>query len=207
MQKLKSYIIKCLLAPIFSFFFTQSFGQIVTMSPTFATADDNNVVLTYDASQGTAGLLGESSIYAHTGVITDKSTSSSDWKYVIAAWTTNLPKALLTRIGTTNQYSLNIGNIRSFYAVPAGEKILKLAMVFRNATGAKEGKAIGGTDIFVDVNQGTFQVKILTPTKAAYFLGSDNVSISAFSSTKCNLTLFANGNQLTTKINDSTIFL
>lgn len=205
MQKLKSYIVKSLLTPIFSLVFIHSYGQIVTMSPTFATADDNNVVLTYDASQGTAGLLGESSIYAHTGVITDKSTSSSDWKYVIAGWTTNLPKALLTRIGTSNQYTLNIGNIRSYYAVPAGEKILKLAMVFRNATSAKEGKGVGGTDIFVDVNQGTFQVKVLTPSKATYFIGSDNVSISAFSSTKCNLTLYANGSQLSSVTNDSTI--
>jgi len=205
MQKLKNYFVKCLLAHIFSFVFTHSNGQIVTMSPTFATSNDNNVVLTYDASKGTAGLLGESTIYAHTGVITDKSTSSSDWKYVIAGWTTNLPKALLTRIGTTNQYALNIGNIRNFYAVPAGEKILKLAMVFRNASSAKEGKGVGGTDIFVDVNQGTFQVKILTPTKATYFLSSDNVSISAFSSTKCNLTLYANGNQLNSLSNDSTI--
>ena len=74
--------------------------QLVSISPAFASAADNNVVITYDASLGNAGLLGEASIYAHTGVITSSSTSGSDWKYVIAGWGVNLPKALLTRIGT-----------------------------------------------------------------------------------------------------------
>ena len=56
--------------------------------------ENKSVTLTFDATQGTAGLkdyAGE--IYAHTGVITDKSTSTSDWKYVIAPWATNIPKA------------------------------------------------------------------------------------------------------------------
>lgn len=36
--------------------------SIITMNPPFATANDNNVVITYDASQGNAGLLGQSTI-------------------------------------------------------------------------------------------------------------------------------------------------
>ncbi|MFN9581119.1 MAG: hypothetical protein ACK566_00425, partial [Bacteroidota bacterium] len=110
-------------------------AQLVTIDPPFAGANDNNVVITYDASQGNAGLIGQSTIYAHTGVITSASTSGSDWRYVIANWTTNLPKALLTRVGTSNLYTLSIGNIRSFYGIPSGESVLRLAFVFRNADG------------------------------------------------------------------------
>jgi hypothetical protein len=158
--------------------------QIVAISPPFATSTDNNVVLTYDASQGNAGLLGESVIYAHTGVITTLSTSGSDWKYVLTNWTTNLPKALLTRVGSSNLYTLNIGNIKTFYGVPANETVLKLSMVFRNADGSKTGKTASGGDIFLDINQGGFQVKLNSPSKASFYLPTDSVSFLGTASVK-----------------------
>jgi 1,4-alpha-glucan branching enzyme len=170
--------------------------QLITVSPEFATVNDNNVIVTFDASQGNAGLIGTSSIYAHTGVITSLSTSNTDWKYVIATWTTNLPKALLTRIGSSNSYTLNIGNIRTFYGVPANETILKLAFVFRNADGSKTGKTTANGDIFVDINQGSFEVKINNPLPGSFFNLSDSVSMNATASSACNLKLFANGVQV-----------
>jgi hypothetical protein len=181
--------------------------QIVSISPPFATANSNNVVLTYDASQGNAGLLGQSVIYAHTGVITNLSTTSSDWKYVLTNWTTNLPKALLTRVGNTNQYTLNIGNIRSFYGVPANEQILKIALVFRNADGSKTGKTSSGGDIFVDVNQGVFQVKLNAPTKSSFYNVTDTVKFSASASQNCQLKLYANQVLLDSVVNDSSLHL
>jgi 1,4-alpha-glucan branching enzyme len=198
---------KIIYSLLLSLFFSLSvFAQeIVILSPAFASASDNNVSITYDASMGNAGLLGQSTIYAHTGVITDLSTSSSDWKYVLTNWTTNLPKALLTRVGSTNQYTLSIGNIRTFYGVPANEKILKLAFVFRNSDGSKTGKTQSGGDIFVDVNQGVFEVKLNSPTKASFYALTDSVFINATASAKCNLSLFANGNPIATASNDSQI--
>ncbi|MCU0421830.1 MAG: alpha-amylase family glycosyl hydrolase [Bacteroidia bacterium] len=181
---------------LFSFIASVSHAQLISIAPSFATADDNNVVITFDASQGNAGLLGQSTIYAHTGVITSASTSSSDWRYVIATWTTNLPKALLTRIGSSNQYVLNIGNIRTFYGVPANETVLRLAFVFRNTDGSKTGKTSAGGDIFIDINQGNFQVKINTPIKASFFAATDSFNVSAGASAAANLKLFANGNQV-----------
>ena len=88
----------------------------VTCNPILPTST-KPVTITFDATQGTAGLKDYTGdVYAHTGVITDKSTSISDWKYVIATWTTNLPKAKLTRV-SPNIYTLEIApDIRSFYA-------------------------------------------------------------------------------------------
>ncbi len=102
-------------------------------------------------------------VYAHTGVITDKSTSGSDWKYVIAEWSTNLPKAKLTKV-SANVWTLTISpSIREFYGVPAEEKILKMAFVFRNSGGTVTGRDVGGTDIFYDVSEAaTFQVIAIT---------------------------------------------
>lgn len=190
---------------IFQFGLNLNAQQIVTINPAFATANDNNVSITFDASQGNAGLLGQTTIYAHTGVITNLSTSPSDWKYVLTNWTTNLPKALLTRVGSSNTYTLNIGNIRTFYGVPANESVLKLAFVFRNADGSKTGKTTAGGDIFVDINQGVFQVKLNTPTKASFYNSTDNISISGSASVKCNLKIFGNGTLLKSVTNDSAI--
>lgn len=200
----KKYNFKLLLLFIFICSFKLN-AQIVTISPGFATAETNNVILTFNADLGTAGLLNQSIIYAHTGVITNLSTSTSDWKYVLTNWTTNLPKALLTRVGTTNAYTLNIGNIRSFYGVPSGEQVLKLAMVFRNADGTKEGKASGGTDIFVDINQGSFQLKINSPTKGTFYNVTDSVTVNCSSSDIGDLKLYANGNLIASKTNDSSL--
>lgn len=179
--------------------------QLISISPTFATANDNNVVITFDASQGNAGLLGESVIYAHTGVITSASTSGTDWKYVLTDWTTNLPKALLTRVGSTNQYTLNIGNIRTYYGIPANETVLKLAFVFRNATGTKTGKTTSNGDIFIDINQGVYQVKMASPLKATFYNAGDTVKVSANASAKSNLKLFANGTEIVSVSNDSVL--
>jgi 1,4-alpha-glucan branching enzyme len=170
--------------------------QLVSISPAFASAADNNVVITYDASLGNAGLLGEASIYAHTGVITSSSTSGSDWKYVIAGWGVNLPKALLIRIGTSNKYTLNIGNIRTYYGVPANETILKIALVFRNSNGSKTGKTTSNGDIFVDVSQGGYQLKFNEPNKASFFVSGDSVNVHASASNPSVLRFFANGIKL-----------
>ena len=50
-----------------------------------------------------------------------------------------------------NLWRLFIGDIREYYGIPANETVRRLAFVFRNADGSKEGKAAGGGDIFIDV--------------------------------------------------------
>ena len=62
----------------------QAQGQLLTGSVVFPT-DTDNLSITVDASKGNGGLNNYSSlndVYVHTGVITNLSTSGSDWKYV-----------------------------------------------------------------------------------------------------------------------------
>ncbi|MFA6126066.1 MAG: alpha-amylase family glycosyl hydrolase [Bacteroidales bacterium] len=140
-------------------------AQVVTTRPTFPTENDSVTVI-FDATQGTGGLAGYTGdIWAHTGVITNLSTSSTNWKYVVAGWSENTDKAKLKSLGN-NLWELKIGpSIRSYYGVPAAEKILKLAFVFRNSNGSKEGKATGGLDIFVDVVETGLNISIVRPDK------------------------------------------
>ncbi|MCU0377409.1 MAG: alpha-amylase family glycosyl hydrolase [Bacteroidales bacterium] len=139
-------------------------AQVITVNPAFPTAA-SSVVVTFNADQGNAGLKDYTGdVYAHTGVITDKSTSPSDWKYVLSPWTVNIPEAKLTRV-SANVYTLTISpSIREFYDVPLTDTIKKLAFVFRNENGTKEGKTATGGDIFYDVQKTpVFEVRLIQP--------------------------------------------
>ncbi len=138
-------------------------AQVVTANPPFPTASDS-VTIIFDAAQGDAGLKDfTGDVYAHTGVITDKSTSPSDWKYVKAGWTQNIPACKMSSLGN-NLWSLKIGpSVRDYYGVPTSEKILKMAFVFRSADGSKTGRNADGSDIFYDVYATGLNVQISLP--------------------------------------------
>jgi glycosidase len=139
-------------------------AQVITTEPAFP-IEGQSVVVTFHADRGNKGLMNYTGddVYAHTGVITDKSTSSSDWKYVKAAWTTNIAACKMSKL-SANEYTLSVGStIREFYGVPADEKILKMAFVFRNANAGKTGRDAGGADIFVNVYEEGLQVSFIQP--------------------------------------------
>lgn len=177
-------------------------AQVVSLSPAFASQNDT-VTVTYDATLGNAALIGVSPVYAHAGVITNKSTSSTDWKYVQGAWGTDDAKVKMTSIGN-NKFTLKY-HIKTFYGLPANENALKLAFVFRNADGSKVGRSTDGSDIFVDLSSGGFSVLFKTPSTPMVITESDSVTISASSSAAGLLTLFKNGIQYLQVTNDSSL--
>ena len=155
-------------------------AQIIVSNPDFPIAGDA-VVITYNTAEGNKGLDGfTGDIYAHTGVITNLSTSPSDWKYVIAGWTENTTKAKLTPIGS-GLYQLTISpSIREFYGVPDGETILQMVFVFRNADGSKEGKTESGGDIYVNVYEEGLNVSFELPTSDALLVElNDEIVVKA----------------------------
>ena len=174
----------------------------ITCTPAFPTPDDN-VTITFDATQGNKGLLNETKdVYAHTGVITDKSTAPSDWKYVKAAWTTNLPECKLTRdAANPNLYTLKF-NIRQFYNVPSTDTIKKMAFVFRNSDQSNQGKTADNSDIFYAVSTSAlFQSQIITPTTSSIFVNiGDVIPVNASASVAGDLFLYDNNIQVATSI-------
>jgi hypothetical protein len=155
-------------------------AQIIVSDPSFPKADDA-VVITYNTAEGNKGLDGfTGDIYAHAGVITNLSTSSSDWRYVITAWGENVPKAKLSPIGN-GLYQFSISpSIREFYNVPASETILKLAFVFRSADATKEGKEADGGDIFYTVYSEGLNVSFELPaTKDLLVDRNEQIAVKA----------------------------
>ncbi len=171
-------------------------GQVVTSDPAIPVEGDE-VVITFYASEGSAGLEDfTGDIYAHTGVITDQSSSDSDWKYVKADWSENIDDCLLTKV-SDNVYTLTITpDIRTYYGVPEGETVQKMAFVFRSADGSAEGKGTGGNDIFVEVSDEVLTVSIASPLdKSLVEVGSD-VTISVTALLNDNLVLYVNNDEV-----------
>jgi len=168
----------------------------VTSNPALA-VEDKPLTITFDAALGDAGLKDYAGdIYAHTGVITDKSTSPTDWKYVIATWSTNIPKAKLTRVAP-NTFTLEIApDIRSFYGVPAGEIIKQICLVFRSADQSKSGRAAGGKDILVNVFSSGLNVAITNPKGIAILPSGANLQLVASSTLPSDIRLYQNNNQI-----------
>jgi len=168
-------------------------AQVVTSVPALPTANDR-VVITFHADRGDQGLMNfTGDVYAHTGVITNLSTGPSDWRHVIAGWTVNDPRALMTRTGP-NTYTLTLApSIRAFYNVPVEETIRQLAFVFRSADGTRTGRAVGGGDIFHDVFQPGLQVSFTSPIgHQVLYERNSNVPISVSALQADSIALFVN---------------
>jgi len=156
-------------------------AQVVTTVPEFPTAG-NAVTLYFDATQGNQALMDyEGDIYAHTGLITENSTSSSNWQYVIAEWSENTEKTKLTKV-SDNYYQLEITpSINEFYEVAEGEEVFKLAFVFRNSDGTIVAREADGGDIFVEVYPPGLSINISSPSEDLIIVPGDAVNITATS--------------------------
>ncbi len=126
------------------------------------------VTITFNAALGSGGLAGYTGdVYAHTGVITQYSSSGSDWKYVKTNWGQNTPDTKMTRIGQ-DLYTLQIiPTVRDYYGVPVNEEIYQMAFVFRSGVQVGgtwlEGKTDIGGDIFVDIYAAGLSVTFSQP--------------------------------------------
>ncbi len=145
--------------------FTYSINaQVVVTLPEYPTEADSIVVI-FNAQEGDGGLAGyNGDVYAHTGVITNYSTDTHDWRHVIGTWGDDATQPELTRIGY-DLYQLVIGYPREFYSMTDdNEHIQKLAFVFRSAgPEGPTGRDVGGADIFADIYSGGLTVIFTQP--------------------------------------------
>lgn len=188
-------------------------AQIVTTSPTILQESSKNVVLTYHADSplgngGLKGLTASNPVYVHIGVLTNKSVSTSDWKYVNFSWPTsatdtkaNTPKNKLTYV-STDTWALNIGDIRTYFGITdANEHVNKIMMVFRTAGADKEGKTAAGGDISVDVQEEGFRMQFTSSATSTVISAPATVTFNIVSTQPAKLTLTANGTQVKTQDN------
>lgn len=195
--------------PLF-FLFIIADAQLLSWTPQFLN-DNSTVVITMDATKGNQGLLDYTgTVYMHLGVITNLSTNATDWKYVPTTWaTTTAPVA--TALGS-NKWSFTITNPRAYFnagagGVPAGETILKIAVLFRDAAGNKVQKNADVTDMFIPIyaagsNHIQFTNPLIVPTSilshegVTTATGQSITATAVASSTTGSLNLYFNGTKI-----------
>jgi pullulanase/glycogen debranching enzyme len=178
-----------------------SFSQAVWTEPFFP-RPGQAVSVFFDAAQGTAGLKDcNCTVYVHTGVITNASTSASDWKNVVTTWgQANANWAMSPVAGRPNVYKYEIKpSINTYYGITGSTLVQKMAFVFRNATGNREGKDTGGKDFLLDVyNQSGLLTALLSPTNRNQVLSEGAaIPVRGVASESAALSLVDNGQVLT----------
>ena len=164
---------------------------LISTDPAFVTeamTEDITVILN---TKGTAadGFTGE--LYAHTGVLTDKSTTTGDWKYVLAEWGNNIPECKLKRVEDNIWHYTIKGGVHSWYGVPEGETVTHIAFVFRSADSKIEVKD-NGADIFVELATEGLSVKIISPAHGAILQVGQEYTVQVQQQAATNVKLYKN---------------
>jgi 1,4-alpha-glucan branching enzyme len=190
--------------------------QLLVTAPSFISDTSTPVQIIADATLGNQGLLNynpTSDVYVHIGVITNLSTSPSDWRYVLFTWGTTNPAAQCTYLGN-NKWSYTItGGLRNFFGITdTAEKIEKIAILFRNGNGDYALRNSDGSDMYIPVYDTSLQVRITQPYSQPLYTPAlvpltkevgDSLQISAQSDRPAQLTLLFNGQTVASSYNDT----
>ena len=122
-------------------------AQVISWQPEFPSIHDT-ITITYNSSLGNGALVNTNTIFAHTGVINNYSSSISDWMHIPVEWHEG-PDSLiqLNSIGG-NLYEMKF-KIKSFYGLSNNEGASCLNFVFRNDNGSIAGSNLDGSDFFI----------------------------------------------------------
>ena len=201
---------------LFVFLSLQTNAQLLVSSPTFISETVASSTIIADASFGNKKLIGNTNdIFVHIGVITTLSTSGSDWKYVASTWGTSDAKFKCVPLGK-NKWSYTITtNLRSFFGITnANEKIVKIAILFRDGAGTNVLRNADGSDMYVNVYDNNLHVNIDSPLSQPTYVKSlepiskkigDTIFINGKSNQNANLNIYFNDTLLTTASNTNTI--
>jgi hypothetical protein len=187
---LKSVLLTILVATLLS---KSASSQVVRSLPLFP-SDNDNVTVFFDATQGNGALAGVAPpIYAHTGVLTNLSTSPTDWRHVQGIWGQASPNTLMTPQGN-NLYSISF-TPRVFYGVPAADTLRSLAFVFRNTNGSIVGREANGGDIYLPLYAaGQLHSRIFTPSAGSPLVNvGSTIPFFGAASQSCTLSVYING--------------
>ncbi|HET7116481.1 MAG TPA: alpha-amylase family glycosyl hydrolase [Hanamia sp.] len=165
---------KFLLSIFILLFSFQSFSQLLSWTPDFIQETSDPVVITMNANYGNHGLLNytpTSDVYVHIGVITNKSTSPSDWLHVVTTWGVTNPAWQAAYLGN-NEWSFTItGGLRTFFGLTdPTETIQKIAILFRSGNGSTVQRNADASDMYVPVYGNGLYARIDNPYRQPFYV-------------------------------------
>ncbi len=183
-------------------------AQLLTWTPAFPKENDN-ITITVDAGKGNKGLYNYANpndVYVHIGLITSASANPGDWQHAPFAWPGTESAAKATSLGN-NKYSFTINNIRSYFGVPTGEAIKKIAILFRTGNGQQKQANTDGSDMYIPVSDDNIAVRFTVPVFQPKYTPEpeplvkavgDNILLTAVSNKPATLNLYMNGTLIQT---------
>ena len=157
-----------------------------------------------DATKGNQGLNNytpTSDVYVHVGVITNLSSSPSDWKYVKFTWATTPAAAQATYQGA-NKWQYTINSIRTFFGVPGAETIFRIAILFRNGAGTTVQRNSDASDMYIPVYDNSLAVRFSVPFFQPKYVPipepiskqvGDNINVTGIAQAVSDMKLYLNG--------------
>ncbi|MDD3876909.1 MAG: alpha-amylase family glycosyl hydrolase [Bacteroidales bacterium] len=188
-------MLRNILIKVFFLFFFSIFqvlqAQVITFTPAYPKVTDT-ITITFNAALGNGALSGISPVYLHTGVVTDRSVSLSDWKFRPSIWGTPDTNVLMQSLG--NNLHVITFRIDSFYDLPSNVIALNLGFVFRNADGSVVGRNSDGSDIFIPLFNSGFDARFTAPLGIPLITTQGTViPIEITSTQQATINLFHNG--------------
>jgi glycosidase len=167
-------------------------AQILSVTPAFPSQNDT-VTIIYDATEGNGALTGVVPVYAHAGLITNQSTSPTDWRHVQGNWGTADASVLMTNLGN-NLHKIEY-HMPSFYGFGSSVVVQQMAFVFRNASGSIVGRDPNGSDIYYDVYpaNGGLIAQFLAPETTQLINSGDSLEFVVAATQKSNFKIYDNG--------------
>lgn len=119
-------------------------AAMFSTSPNPLQQSSKDVKIYFDPAQcDVAALKTASEIYAHIGVTLPSAPSS--WVYIVGSWADKQAKKKFVK-QSDGRWMLNIGEIDTYFNLPAGTKVAKIAIIALNAAGSSQTG-----DVFLDV--------------------------------------------------------
>jgi len=181
-------------------------AQLLGWTPDFIQESSTTITITCDANLGNKGLQNytpTTDVYVHIGCITTASITSSDWKGSKFTWATTTTPSNALYLGNNKWRFTITGGLRSFFNITnVSEKILRIAILFRNGAGTKVLRNADASDMYVPVYDNGTYTRIDNPLRTPlYNLGNeiitkavgDNISITSNASKTSTIKLYFNG--------------
>lgn len=203
------------------FLASTTWAQLLTTNPAFIKETDSNIEITADATKGNQGLLNYTpvtDVYVHIGVITNLSTSPSNWKYVpsFCVWGGTNAQAQATSLGSNKWKYTITGNLRTFFGITdPNEKILRIAVLFRSSgSSAKKLANTDGSDMYLPVYDAGLNVRIDQPFREPKYImtpetinasAGTSIAVKGNASQAAKLRILFNGNPKDSVLNGTTV--
>ena len=172
-------------------------AAVFTTLPNPLQQSSQNVKIIFNAQEsGVAGLMSATELYAHIGVC---KRGTTDWDKVKGGWSDNTADKKFVK-NSAGLWELNIGDINTYFGLPAGYDAGKIAIIARTPTGSAQTK-----DFFLDIAPEGFAINFSYNTENLVISAPTNITFTLSATEAANLSIKVDGQVIGNASNATTL--